>query len=74
MKEISIDISQNRSKLFDEFFGKGIETVVTVCDSAQGACPLFPGAKEVIHRSFPDPSAFKGSDEEILGRVRPRER
>jgi len=65
MKEIGIDISGHRSKLIDEFFGKGIGTVVTVCDSAQGACPLFPGAKEVIHQSFPDPSSFKGSDEEV---------
>jgi len=39
--------------------------VVTVCDSAQGACPFFPGAKKVIHQSFPDPSGFKGSDEEV---------
>lgn len=65
MKEIGIDISGHRSKLLDEFFGKGIETVVTVCDSAQKACPFFPGAKEVIHQSFPDPSGFTGSDEEV---------
>jgi len=65
MQEIGVDISGHRSKLIDEFFGKGIETVVTVCDSARGACPFFPGAKEVIHQSFPDPSAFTGSDEEV---------
>lgn len=65
MKEIGIDISGHRSKLIDEHFGKGIWTVVTVCDSAQGACPFFPGAKDVIHQSFPDPSAFIGSDEEV---------
>ena len=65
MKEIGIDISGHRSKLIDEFFGKGIETVVTVCDSAQKACPFFPGAKEEIHQGFPDPSTFTGSDEEI---------
>jgi len=65
MKEIGIDISGHRSKLIDDLFGKGIETVVTVCDSAQKACPFFPGAKEVIHQSYPDPSAFTGSDEEV---------
>ena len=65
MKEIGIDISGHRSKLIDDLFGKGIETVVTVCDSAQKACPFFPGAQEVIHQSFSDPSAFKGSDEEV---------
>jgi arsenate reductase (thioredoxin) len=65
MREIGIDISGHRSKLIDEFFGKGIETVVTVCDSAQKACPFFPGAKEEIHQGFTDPSAFTGTDEEV---------
>ncbi|MDO9549717.1 MAG: arsenate reductase ArsC [Methanoregula sp.] len=65
MKEMGIDISGHRSKLTDEFYGTGIETVVTVCDAANKACPFFPGAQEVIHQSFPDPSAYKGSDEEV---------
>jgi arsenate reductase len=65
MKEIGIDISQHRSKLIDEFYGLGIETVVTVCDAANKACPFFPGAKEVIHQSFPDPLAFTGSDDDV---------
>jgi arsenate reductase len=58
MKEIGIDISGHRSKLVDEFYGKGIETVVTVCDTANKVCPFFPGTKEEIHQSFPDPSGF----------------
>lgn len=65
MKEIGIDISGHRSKLIDDLFEKEIKTVVTVCDSAQKACPFFPGAQEVIHQSFPDPSGFTGSDEEV---------
>jgi arsenate reductase (thioredoxin) len=65
MKEIGIEISNHRSKLIDEHFGKGVETVVTVCDSAQKECLFFPGAKEQIHQGFPDPSAFTGSDEEV---------
>ncbi len=65
MKEIGIDISGHRSKLIDEVFGQGIETVVTVCDSTQKACPFLPGATEEIHQGFPDPAAFTGSDEEI---------
>jgi arsenate reductase len=64
MKEIGIDISGYHSKLVDEFSGKGIETAVTVCDTAPGVCPFFP-AKHLIHQSFPDPSEFTGSDEEI---------
>jgi arsenate reductase (thioredoxin) len=66
MKEIGIDISGHRSKLIDEHFEKGIETVITVCDSAQKACPFFPGAKKVIHISFPDPSICTGTPDECL--------
>jgi arsenate reductase (thioredoxin) len=65
MKEIGIDISGHQSKLLDDLFGKGIETVVTVCDTANKACPFFPGARDVIHQGFTDPSGFTGSDEEI---------
>jgi arsenate reductase len=70
MQEIGIDISQYRSKLIDEFYGLGIETIVTVCDTANKACPFFPGAKEVIHQSFPDPLAFTGSDDDVRARFR----
>jgi len=66
MKEIGIDISGHRSKLIDEHFGKGIETVIMVCDGAQGACPFFPGAKTVIHVDFPDPSSCKGTPDVCL--------
>jgi arsenate reductase len=65
MKEIGIAISGHRSKPIDEHYGKGIETVITVCESAQKWCPFFPGAKEKIHQSFPDLSAFTGNDEEV---------
>jgi arsenate reductase len=65
MKEIGIDISGHRSKLIDEFFGAGIDTVITVCDSAHAACPFFPGVKEIIRQSFPDPSEFTGPEEKI---------
>jgi arsenate reductase len=65
MQEIGIDISGHRSKRIDEFFGKGIGTVVTVCDSVQEACPFFPGAQDIIHQSFPDPSASRGTGEEV---------
>jgi len=64
MKEIGIDISGHHSKLLDEFSGKGIEIAVTVCDAGKKVCPFFP-AKTILEKSFPDPSGFTGSDEEI---------
>lgn len=66
MEEIGIEISGHRSKLIDEFFGRGADVVETVCDSAQKACPFFPGAKITIHAGFPDPSACTGTMVECL--------
>jgi arsenate reductase len=69
MAEIGIDISRNRSKSIEEFRGENFNYVVTVCDGAREACPFFPG-EEIIHKSFEDPSQFKGSEEEILKQVK----
>jgi len=69
MAEIGIDLSAQRSKSILEFQGRTFEYVVTVCDQAKEACPFFPGEKE-INKSFSDPSAFTGTEEEILVRVR----
>ena len=65
MKEIGIDISNQRSKSIDEFEGIEFDYVITVCDSAKEECPFFPG-KVVIHKSFPDPSSYEGTEEEKL--------
>jgi len=69
MAEIGIDLSTHRSKSIMEFQGKTFDYVVTVCDSAREVCPFFPGEKE-MHKSFPDPTAFEGSEEEVLPKVR----
>lgn len=69
MKEIGIDISKQRSKSIEEFRGKKFDIVVTVCDQAKESCPFFPGGKK-FHKSFDDPSQFKGTLAEILANVR----
>ena len=66
MKEIGIDISQQRSKKMDEFAGQHFDYVVTVCDRAKESCPIWPGASQVLHWSFDDPAAAQGSVEERL--------
>jgi arsenate reductase len=66
MSEIGIDISSQRSKSVDEFAGQPFELVVTTCDEAREACPLFPGAMRMLHWSFPDPAAAPGALEERL--------
>jgi arsenate reductase (thioredoxin) len=73
MKEIGIDISQNKTKSAFDFYkqGKQYDYVITVCDESQtGACPVFPGAAEQMHWGFDDPSAFTGTQEEKLSKTR----
>lgn len=66
MIEIGIDISNQRSKHFSEFYGIKIDLAMTVCDNAKKVCPVFPGAKNNIHNTFTDPAEAKGTEEEIL--------
>jgi len=64
MAEEGIDISLQSSKTVDGFVGERFDLVITVCDEAAEACPVFPNAAERRHWSFPDPSAVRGDDEE----------
>ncbi|MGE9291291.1 MAG: arsenate reductase ArsC [Puniceicoccales bacterium] len=66
MKEIDIDISEHTSKHLEEFLDTGINIVITVCDNAAEACPVFPGKVTRHHWSFPDPADAEGSEEEVL--------
>lgn len=73
MKEVGIDISQNKTKSVFEFLkqGKLYDDVITVCDESQsGTCPVFPGKGERLHWGFADPSSFLGSKEDRLARTR----
>ena len=66
MAELGIDISGHESKTLDRYLDERFEKVITVCDDANEACPIFYGARERLHWSFPDPSRATGTDEEQL--------
>lgn len=55
MAEVGIDISGHTSDHVDEYLDDDFDLVVTVCDEAKEACPVFPGAKRTLHRAFEDP-------------------
>ena len=65
MGEIGIDISNHTSKHMNEFLSGNVETVITVCDNADQACPSFPGQSYRHHWPFPDPAKAKGTEAEI---------
>ncbi len=67
MAELRIDISGQQSKTLERYLGQPFDAVITVCDQANEACPLFPGARERLHWSFPDPSKATGTENEQLG-------
>jgi len=70
MKEIGIDISQQRSKNMNDFLEKRFDYVVTLCQQADAACPYFPNARSRLHRSFADPTKEKESLEKQLAAFR----
>jgi arsenate reductase len=66
MAEAGVDISGQRSKTMTEYLGQPFDFVVTVCDQAAEACPLFPGGGMRLHWSLPDPSQATGTEAEQL--------
>ena len=69
MREIGIDISGHRSKSVNEFLGQPFDAVITVCDSANEDCPIFPDGRR-LHWSFPDPPHGQEVTEPVLREFR----
>ena len=67
MREAGIDISGQRSKHVDEFVRQQFDYVITVCDNAREACPVFFGKAQQLHHDFEDPAAYSGPEENRLG-------
>jgi arsenate reductase len=66
MSELGLDISDQRSKSVEDLAGERFDVVVTTCDEAREACPLFPGAFETLHWTIADPAAVEGDEETRL--------
>jgi arsenate reductase len=69
LQRLGYDITQFRSKPWDEFAAPGaprLDFVITVCDSAAGeVCPIWPGQPMTAHWGMPDPAAVDGTPTEI---------
>jgi len=66
MTDLGIDIGSQESKTLDRYLGEPFDAVITVCDNAAEACPVFAGAKRRLHWSYADPSKATGSEAEQL--------
>jgi len=53
--EKDIDISGQSSKSVGEFVEVEFDYIITVCDHAKEACPVFPGKGKYKHWSIEDP-------------------
>lgn len=66
MAEAGVDIGRGKPEHVNAHLGEAWDLVVTVCDSAQETCPVFPRPVEKVHVSFFDPAAAEGTDEEKM--------
>ena len=67
MKEIGIDISKGSPENVDKYISKSFDYLITVCDNAKEACPVFMGnVKHRLHISFDDPADAVGTEDEVM--------
>lgn len=71
MREIGIDISQQKPKHVEQYIDETWDYVITVCGGAKETCPAFIGkVKNRLHIGFDDPSEATGTDEFIMSEFR----
>ena len=73
MAEVGIDLTGHTSDNVDQYQHQDFDFVVTVCDCAKDACPVFPGRTKPVHHSFPDPpilAAHAQTEQEALDHYR----
>jgi arsenate reductase (thioredoxin) len=68
LRKSNYDVSQLRSKSWDEFAGPDapkLDFVFTVCDDAANeVCPIWPGQPMTAHWGLPDPAKAQGTEAE----------
>ena len=70
LEEAGVATDGLRSKSVNDYLGQRFDYVITVCDYARDACPVFPGVHETMHWSYPDPAKAEGTEEQRLAAFR----
>lgn len=65
MKEIGIDISNQKSEIIDRKYLNEASLAVTLCGDAAESCPVTPSHVKREHWGFDDPAKATGTEEEI---------
>lgn len=63
-KLFGLEMAGQRPKAISDLFGRPFDHVIAVCDRAAQACPTYPGVREVVRWSLPDPAEAAGAEEE----------
>lgn len=66
LADAGIEWSGRAPKGLDGLDQERWDFVITVCDRAKEACPIFPGTPIVAHWGMPDPAEVEGTEESKL--------
>jgi arsenate reductase len=66
LRQVGIEWSGREPKGLDAVQEQAWDIVITVCDRAKEACPIFPGRPATAHWGMDDPAEVEGTEDERL--------
>jgi arsenate reductase len=63
LREAGIEWQGRRPRGIDDLGSQNWDIVITVCDDAREACPIFPEQPALAHWGMEDPASVEGDDE-----------